>query len=93
VASEIRDQARRAYHDAPPSTAEPVHVPLPDALSPRETQVLQRIAEGDTNQQIARVFQRSEETVKSHVKHVLEKLGASSRAHAVTIGFRQGLLR
>ena len=61
-------------------------------LSPRQLQMLQRIAEGDTNEQIAHLYGISAETVKATVRKVLGKMGAASRAHAVAIGFRQGLL-
>jgi DNA-binding CsgD family transcriptional regulator len=68
---------------------------LPDTeqdLSPRELQVLQLISEGLTNTEIARVLSVSGETIKSHVRHLLAKLQARSRAHAITIGFRRDIL-
>jgi DNA-binding NarL/FixJ family response regulator len=58
----------------------------------REIQVLQLISEGLVNREIGKVLFLSEETVKSHVRHLLAKLQARSRAHAVAIGFRRGLL-
>jgi DNA-binding NarL/FixJ family response regulator len=60
--------------------------------TPREIQVLQLIAEGLVNREIGKVLFLSEETVKSHVRHLLAKLQARSRAHAVAIGFRRGIL-
>jgi len=60
--------------------------------TPREVQVLQLIAEGLVNREIGKVLFLSEETVKSHVRHLLAKLQARSRAHAVAIGFRRGIL-
>jgi DNA-binding NarL/FixJ family response regulator len=63
-----------------------------EALSPRETEVLQLVADGLPNREIARRLLLSEETVKSHMKHLLGKLQASSRAHAVTVGFRNGFI-
>jgi two-component system NarL family response regulator len=60
--------------------------------SPREIQVLQLISEGLVNREIGKVLFLSEETVKSHVRHLLAKLEARSRSHAVAIGFRRGLL-
>ncbi len=60
--------------------------------TPREVQVLQFISEGLVNREIGKVLFLSEETVKSHVRHLLAKLQARSRAHAVAIGFRRGIL-
>jgi len=54
------------------------------ALTRREIEVLRRMAEGDTNARIARRLVISEGTVKTHVKHILRKLGASNRAEAVS---------
>jgi len=59
-------------------------VPAPDSvLTSREVDVLQLMAAGDTNARIARRLVISEGTVKSHVKHILRKLGAANRAEAV----------
>ena len=60
--------------------------------TPREVQVLGLISEGLVNREIGKVLFLSEETVKSHVRHLLAKLQARSRAHAVAIGFRRGIL-
>ena len=59
----------------------------------RETQVLQLISEGLVNREIGEALFLSEETVKSHVRHLLAKLQARSRGHAVAIGFRRGLIK
>ena len=64
-----------------------------ESLSNREIQVLERIATGKKNGEIADLLFITEETVKNHVKHILEKLGASDRTEAVTIGFRRGIIR
>ncbi len=58
----------------------------------RESQVLQLISDGLVNREIGERLHLSEETVKSHVRHLLAKLQARSRAHAVAIGFRRGLI-
>jgi DNA-binding NarL/FixJ family response regulator len=58
----------------------------------RELEVLQLIAEGLVNREIGHRLFLSEETVKSHVRHLLAKLQARSRAHAVAVGFRRGLV-
>jgi DNA-binding NarL/FixJ family response regulator len=59
----------------------------------RESQVLQLVADGLVNREIGEALFLSEETVKSHVRHLLAKLQARSRAHAVAIGFRRGLIQ
>jgi len=58
----------------------------------REIEVLQLISEGLVNRDIGKSLFLSEETVKSHVRHLLAKLQARSRAHAVAVGFRRGIL-
>ncbi len=58
----------------------------------RETEVLRLISEGLVNREIGERLFLSEETVKSHVRHLLAKLQARSRAHAVAIGFRRGVI-
>ena len=58
----------------------------------RELEVLQLISDGLVNREIGVRLFLSEETVKSHVRHLLAKLQARSRAHAVAVGFRRGLI-
>jgi DNA-binding NarL/FixJ family response regulator len=58
----------------------------------REIEVLQLISEGLVNREIGHRLFLSEETVKSHVRHLLAKLQARSRAHAVAVGFRRNLI-
>jgi DNA-binding NarL/FixJ family response regulator len=65
---------------------------LEDTLTPREMDVLRLIAVGNANREIAAQFGLSEETVKSHVKNILAKLGANDRTHAVTIGLKRGII-
>jgi DNA-binding NarL/FixJ family response regulator len=62
-------------------------------LSTRETEVLRLIAKGFANKQIAAELAIGEPTVKSHVAHILEKLGAPDRTRAVTLAMERGLLR
>jgi DNA-binding NarL/FixJ family response regulator len=64
-----------------------------EALSKREIEVLQRIAGGNRNCDIARLLFISEETVKGHIKHIMEKLAASDRTEAVAIGVRRGIIQ
>jgi DNA-binding NarL/FixJ family response regulator len=63
-----------------------------ESLSRREVDVLQKIAGGNRNSDIATLLFISEETVKGHVKHIMEKLGASDRTEAVAIGIRRGII-
>jgi DNA-binding NarL/FixJ family response regulator len=58
----------------------------------REVEVLQLISDGLVNREIGVRLFLSEETVKSHVRHLLAKLQARSRAHAVAVGFRRGII-
>jgi DNA-binding CsgD family transcriptional regulator len=62
------------------------------ALSPRERQILQRIAAGQTNQEIAAELDLSVNTVNNHVASILEKLGQPSRAAAVAIAIRHRVI-
>jgi DNA-binding NarL/FixJ family response regulator len=66
--------------------------PASEALTPRELQVLQLVAQGLPNKGIARRLGISENTAKFHVAQVCGKLGASSRTEAVTIAARRGLI-
>jgi DNA-binding NarL/FixJ family response regulator len=86
--------ARRAS-GAPSAEIIPFAAPLRELEqepTAREIEVLQLIAEGLVNREIGKALFLSEETVKSHVRHLLAKLQARSRAHAVAVGFRRGLL-
>jgi LuxR family transcriptional regulator, regulator of acetate metabolism len=66
-----------------PGPAEPADAASHDALTPRELDVLRLLARGETNLEIARALMVREGTVKYHVKNILRKLGATSRADAV----------
>ena len=63
-----------------------------EALTAREIEVLQQIAGGNRNRDIAERLFISEETVKVHIKHIMDKLGASDRTQAVAIGVRRGII-
>lgn len=63
-----------------------------EALTGREVEVLSQIAGGNRNRDIADKLFITEETVKVHIKHIMEKLGASDRTQAVAIGVRRGII-
>ena len=64
-----------------------------EALTGREVDVLQHIAGGNRNRDIAEKLFISEETVKVHIKHIMEKLGANDRTQAVAIAVRRGIIQ
>ncbi|MGA2428162.1 MAG: response regulator transcription factor [Candidatus Acidiferrum sp.] len=64
-----------------------------EGLTDREVEVLGQIAGGNRNRDIAERLFISEETVKVHIKHIMEKLGASDRTQAVAIGVRRGIIQ
>jgi len=65
---------------------------MDDVLTPREVDVLRLVADGKANKEIAAHLSLTEETVKSHIRNILGKLGANDRTHAVAIGLRRGIL-
>jgi len=62
-------------------------------LTSREMEVLRLVADGSRNRDIAEKLFISEETVKVHIKHIMEKLGASDRTQAVAIALRRGVIQ
>ena len=64
-----------------------------EELTPTETRILQQIVAGKANKEIAYDLNISENTVKTHVKNVFEKLGVSDRTSAATLAIRRGLVR
>ena len=63
-----------------------------DALTAREVEVLTQVASGNRNRDIADKLFITEETVKVHIKHIMEKLDAKDRTQAVSIGIRRGII-
>jgi len=63
-----------------------------EALTTREVEILQLVAEGNRNRDIAEQLFISEGTVKVHIKHIMEKLGANDRTQAITIAVRRGII-
>ena len=64
-----------------------------ESLTEREIAVLREVADGNRNRDIANKLSISEETVKVHMKHIMEKLGANDRTDAVAIGVRRGVIQ
>ena len=64
-----------------------------EQLTEREIEVLREIAGGNRNRDIAEKLFIAEETVKVHIKHIMEKLGANDRTQAVAIGLRRGIIQ
>jgi DNA-binding NarL/FixJ family response regulator len=64
-----------------------------EALTTREVQVLEQVAGGNRNRDIAELLFISEETVKVHVKHIMDKLGAKDRTEAIAIAVRRGIIQ
>jgi LuxR family maltose regulon positive regulatory protein len=62
-------------------------------LTERETEVLQLIADGLINKQIAQSLSLSTETIKAYIDNIRFKLDANNRAHAASIGLRYGLIK
>jgi len=90
-----RFESVAARRDATVAEVIPFQAPLQELEqepTAREIEVLQLISDGLVNREIGVRLFLSEETVKSHVRHLLAKLQARSRAHAVAVGFRRSLI-
>lgn len=64
-----------------------------EELTPTETRILQQVVAGKSNKEIAYDLKISENTVKTHVKNIFEKLGVSDRTSAATLAIKRGLVR
>ena len=93
---ELPDNIRAVYAGrkvmAPEAAAQVAEHSGEEALTPKELEVLRLVALGNANKLIAAQLSISEETVKSRVKNILDKLGANDRTHAVTIGLKRGII-
>jgi DNA-binding NarL/FixJ family response regulator len=91
---EVIRQVHAGKKRIPPQLAAQLAEHMSDeALTTREIEVLGQIAGGNRNRDIAEQLFISEETVKVHIKHIMEKLGASDRTQAVAIGIRRGIIQ
>jgi DNA-binding NarL/FixJ family response regulator len=95
--SELLDVIRQVHAGKkriPPEIASQLAEHLSDeTLTEREIEVLREVAGGNRNRNIAEKLFISEETVKVHIKHIMEKLGATDRTQAVAIGLRRGIIQ
>jgi DNA-binding NarL/FixJ family response regulator len=93
VVSVIR-KVQQGYRVIPPEIAARLaeHTPRV-SLTGREVEVLQLMADGKSNAEIAEALGRAEGTMKIHVHNILQKLDATDRTQAVTIALRRGILR
>jgi DNA-binding NarL/FixJ family response regulator len=90
---EVIRQVHAGKKRVPPQVAAQLAEHMGDeALTEREIEVLSQLAGGNRNRDIAEKLFITEETVKVHVKHIMEKLGASDRTQAVAIGLRRGII-
>jgi DNA-binding NarL/FixJ family response regulator len=90
---EVIRQVHAGKKRIPPQLAAQLAEHMTDEeLTAREIEVLSQIAGGNRNRDIAEKLFITEETVKVHIKHIMEKLGASDRTQAVAIGLRRGII-
>ena len=91
---EVIRQVHAGKKRVPPEVAAHLAEHMSDEeLTGREIDVLRHIAGGNRNRDIAEKLFISEETVKVHIKHIMDKLGASDRTQAVAIGVRRGIIQ
>lgn len=91
---EVIRQVHAGKKRIPPAIASQLAEHMSDeSLTDREIEVLREVANGNRNRDIAKKLFISEETVKVHVKHIMEKLGATDRTQAVAIGVRRGIIQ
>lgn len=95
--AELLDVIRQVYAGkkriAPEIASQLLEHMSDEGLTEREIEVLREVADGNRNRDIAKRLFISEETVKVHIKHIMEKLGAADRTQAVSIGLRRGIIQ
>jgi len=79
-------------HFRVPAPAAPVDDEGGRSLSPREAEILQLIAKGLTNPEVAEILSLSRSTIRTHLEHIYEKLEVTNRVEAVTEGLRKGII-
>jgi DNA-binding NarL/FixJ family response regulator len=89
----IRDVLAGKTYLAPAAAAKLAEGVTRVQLTPRELATLRLLADGKANKEIANALEISERTVKTHLGHLFEKLGVTSRTEAVKVATRRGLVR
>ena len=89
----IRDVLGGKTYLAPAAAAKLVASAASVQLTPRELETLRLIADGKANKEVASALDISERTVKTHLRHLFEKLGVTSRTEAIKVATRRGLVR
>jgi len=89
----IRDVLAGKTYIAPAAAAKLAEGVTRVQLTPREMAALKLMADGKANKEIANALDISERTVKTHLGHLFEKLGVTSRTEAVKVATRRGLVR
>jgi len=93
LAKVIRQVHAGTKHIPPQVAANLAEHVADEDLTERETEVLGQIAGGNRNRDIAERLFIAEETVKVHIRHIMDKLGASDRTQAVAIALRRGIIQ
>lgn len=88
-----REIAGRMFHRFRSESDTHPEEPSPDVLTPREREILLQVASGHTNRQIAEHLVIAENTVKNHIKNILDKLTLDNRVQLASYAVRHGLLR
>lgn len=89
VIRQVHAGKKRVPHEVAAQLAEHMS---DEGLTAREVEVLTKVAGGNRNKDIAHLLFISEETVKVHVKHIMDKLGAKDRTQAIAIAVRRGII-
>jgi DNA-binding NarL/FixJ family response regulator len=89
VIRQVHAGKKRVPHEVAAQLAEHMS---DEALTAREVEVLRKVAGGNRNKDIADLLFISEETVKVHLKHIMDKLGAKDRTQAIAIAVRRGII-
>jgi len=92
LAAQLLRRLAEERKQAPAPEPRKPHKPLREPLTPREAEVLQLLASGQTNRQIAQTLVISRGTVKVHVEHIIRKLGVSDRTQAAVRAINHGLV-
>lgn len=88
----IPEEARPSLHHLPDQVVSVPSASLVSSLTPRESEVIVLLAQGKSNAEIAEKLSVSTATVRSHVHHLLRKLGVGTRAQAVAVAYESGLI-